>query len=119
MQEALILKLIILALGATFVAVIIALVLSFNVTQKLMKHNANLIDQVKESDKQQASTQQSLYKTEHELLKTEEQLKKAQEEIHNMMLHANHADQSNHMLGASPAASMTSLSVLLKVTPSR
>lgn len=98
MQEALILKLIILALGATFVAVIIALVLSFNVTQKLMKHNANLVDQVKESDKQQASTQQSLYKTEHELLKTEEQLKKAQEEIHNMMLHANHADQSNHML---------------------
>jgi ABC-type phosphate/phosphonate transport system permease subunit len=56
MQEALILKLIILALAVTFIAVIIALVLSFNVTQKLMKHNANLVGQVKESDKQQAST---------------------------------------------------------------
>ena len=50
MQEALILKLIILALAVTFIAVIIALVLSFNVTQKLMKHNANLVGQVKESD---------------------------------------------------------------------
>ncbi len=74
MQEALILKLIILALGAIFIAVIIALVLSFSVTKKLMKHNANLIDQVKESDKQQASTQQTLYEKENELLKTEVQL---------------------------------------------
>ncbi len=74
MQEAIILKLIILALAATFIAVIIALVLSFSVTKKLMKHNANLIDQVKESDKQQASTQQTLYEKENELLKTDEQL---------------------------------------------
>ena len=74
MQEALILKLIILALGAIFIAVIIALVLSFSVTKKLKKHNANLIDQVKESDKQQASTQQTLYEKENELLKTEVQL---------------------------------------------
>ena len=73
MQEALILKLIILALGAIFIAVIIALVLSFSVTKKLMKHNANLIDQVKESDKQQASTQQTLYEKERELLKADEQ----------------------------------------------
>ena len=98
MQEALILKLIILALGATFIAVIIALVLSFNVTQKLMKHNANLIDQVKESDRQQASTQQTLYETEHELQKVEEQLQKAQEEIDNIMSQANQSDQSNNLL---------------------
>lgn len=98
MQEAFILKLIILALGATFVAVIIALVLSFNVTQKLMKHNANLIDQVKESDKQQASTQRTLYETEHELQKAEEQLKKAQEEIDKIMHQANQSDQSNNLL---------------------
>ena len=75
MQEAFILKLIILALAVTFIAVIIALVLSFNVTQKLMKHNANLVGQVKESDKQQASTRQALYETEHELHEAEAQLK--------------------------------------------
>ena len=74
MQEALILKLIILAVETILIAVIIALVLSFSVTKKLMKHNANLIDQVKESDKQQASTQQTLYEKENELLKTEVQL---------------------------------------------
>lgn len=73
MQEALILKLIILAVETILIAVIIALVLSFSVTKKLMKHNANLIDQVKESDKQQASTQQTLYEKERELLKADEQ----------------------------------------------
>lgn len=98
MQEALILKLIILALGATFIAVIIALVLSFNVTQKLMRHNASLIGQVKESDQQQASTRQTLYETEHELHKVEEQLKEAQEEINSMMRHANQPERSTHML---------------------
>ena len=79
MQEALILKLIILALAVTFIAVIIALVLSFNVTQKLMKHNANLVGQVKESDEAEA------------------QLKIAQDKINDMMRQANqdqHPDQS-------------------------
>lgn len=98
MHEALILKLIILVLGAIFIAVIIALVLSFSVTQKLMKHNANLINKVQEGDKQQASTQQTLYEKEHELLKTEEQLKKALEEIDNMMRQAHQAERTNHML---------------------
>ena len=97
MQEALILKLIILALAVTFIAVIIALVLSFNVTQKLMKHNANLVGQAKESDKQQASTRQALYETEHELHEAEAQLKIAQDKINDMMRQANqdqHPDQS-------------------------
>lgn len=98
MHESLILKLIILALGALFIAVIIALVLSFNVTQRLMKHNANLIDQVKESDKQQASTQQALFEKEHELMIAEEQLIKAQEEINIMMRQANQADRKNQLL---------------------
>ena len=98
MHEALILKLIILALGAIFIAVIIALVLSFSVTQKLMKHNANLLNKVQEGDKQQASAQQTLYEKEHELLKTEELLKKAQEEIDNMMRQAHQAERTNHML---------------------
>ena len=44
MLDTFILKLIILALGAVFIAVIIALVLFFNVTQKLMKHNVNLAE---------------------------------------------------------------------------
>ena len=97
MQEALILKLIILALAVTFIAVIIALVLSFNVTQKLMKHNANLVGQVKESDKQQVSTRQALYEAEHELHEAEAQLKIAQDKINDMMRQANqdqHPDQS-------------------------
>ena len=98
MHESLILKLIIFALGAIFIAVIVALVLSFNVTQKLMKHNAELIDQVKESDKQQASAQQTLYEKEHELLKTEEQLKKAQEEISSMMRQASQTERTNQLL---------------------
>lgn len=98
MHEALILKLIILALGAIFIAVIIALVLSFSVTQKLMKHNANLINKVQEGDKQQASTQQTLYEKEHELLKTEEQLKKAQDKINDMMCQANQADHAGVLL---------------------
>ena len=98
MHEALILKLIILALGAIFIAVIIALVLSFSVTQKLMKHNANLINKVQEGDKQQASTQQTLYEKEHELLKTEEQLKKAQEEISSMMRQASQTERTNQLL---------------------
>jgi AraC-like DNA-binding protein len=98
MQEALILKLIILALAVTFIAVIIALVLSFNVTQKLMKHNANLLSQVKESDQQQASTRQSLYEAEHELHRAEEELKNAQEKINDMMRQANQGDQSVRQL---------------------
>ena len=98
MQEALILKLIILALAVTFVAVIIALVLSFNITQKLMKHNANLIGQVKESDEQKASTQQSLFQTEHELHKAEEELKNAQNIINNMIRQANQADRPDMLL---------------------
>ena len=98
MQEALILKLIILALAVTFVAVIIALVLSFNITQKLMKHNANLIGQVKESDEQKASTQQSLYETEHELHKAEEELKNAHDIINSMMRQSNQADHSGMLL---------------------
>ena len=98
MQEALILKLIILALAVTFVAVIIALVLSFNVTQKLMKHNANLIGQVKESDEQKASTQQSLYETEHELHKAEEELKNAHDIINSMIRQSNQADHSGMLL---------------------
>ena len=98
MQEALILKLIILALAVTFIAVIIALVLSFNVTQKLMKHNANLVGQVKESDKQQASTRQALYETEHELHEAEAQLKIAQDKINDMMRQANQVDRADTLL---------------------
>ena len=109
MQEALILKLIILALAVTFVAVIIALVLSFNITQKLMKHNANLIGQVKESDEQKASTQQSLFQTEHELHKAEEELKNAQDIINNMIRQAHQADRTKlrETLRASPLPSLT------------
>lgn len=94
MQEALILKLIILALAVTFIAVIIALVLSFNVTQKLMKHNANLVGQVKESDQQQASTRQALYETEHELHEAEAQLKIAHDRINDMLRQAKQTEQS-------------------------
>ena len=94
MQEALTLKLIILALAATFIAVIIALVLSFNVTQKLMKHNANLVGQVKESDQQQASTRQALYETEHELHEAEAQLKIAHDRINDMLRQAKQTEHS-------------------------
>lgn len=94
MQEALILKLIILALAVTFIAVIIALVLSFNVTQKLMKHNANLVGQVKESDQQQASTRQALYETEHELHEAEAQLKIAHDRINDMLRQAKQTEYS-------------------------
>lgn len=98
MQEALILKLIILALAVTFIAVIIALVLSFNVTQKLMKHNANLVGQVKESDQQQASTRQALYETEHELHEAEAQLKIAQDRINDMLRQAKQIEHSGQSL---------------------
>lgn len=98
MQEALILKLIILALAVTFIAVIIALVLSFNVTQKLMKHNANLVGQVKESDQQQASTRQALYETEHELHEAEAQLKIAHDRINDMLRQAKQIEHSGQSL---------------------
>lgn len=98
MQEALILKLIILALAVTFIAVIIALVLSFNVTQKLMKHNANLVGQVKESDQQQASTRQALYEAEHELHEAEAQLKIAQDRINVMLRQAKQIEHSGQSL---------------------
>ena len=98
MQDAFILKLIILALTATFIAVIIALVLSFNVTQKLMKHNANLLGQVKESDRQQTATRQSLHQAEQELHIAEEKLKNAQDKINDMMRQTNQADQSVRLL---------------------
>ena len=98
MQEAFILKLIILALAVTFIAVIIALVLSFNVTQKLMKHNANLVGQVKESDQQQASTRQALYETEHELHEAEAQLKIAHDRINDMLRQAKHTEYSGQSL---------------------
>lgn len=98
MQDTLTLKLIIVAITATFFAVILALVLSFNVIQKLMKHNTNLMSQVRESDEQQASAREAFYQTEHELQKAEEQLKKALEEIDNMMRQAHQAERTNHML---------------------
>ncbi|MBQ9822656.1 MAG: helix-turn-helix domain-containing protein [Muribaculaceae bacterium] len=98
MQEAFILKLIILALAVTFIAVIIALVLSFNVTQKLMKHNANLVGQVKESDQQQASTRQALYETEHELHEAEAQLKIAHDRINDMLRQAKQTEYSGQSL---------------------
>ena len=98
MQEAFILKLIILALAVTFIAVIIALVLSINVTQKLMKHNANLVGQVKESDQQQASTRQALYETEHELHEAEAQLKIAHDRINDMLRQAKHTEYSGQSL---------------------
>ena len=69
-----------------------------NRNSKLMKHNANLINKVQEGDKQQASTQQTLYEKEHELLKTEEQLKKAQEEISSMMRQASQTERTNQLL---------------------
>lgn len=98
MQESLILKLIIIALAATSVAVIIALVLSFNVTQKLMKHNANLVDQMKESDKQQSSTRHTLYQTKQELHLVEEELKKAQDKLNDMMHQEVQNDQPDRIL---------------------
>lgn len=98
MQDALILKLIIVALVATFIAVIIALVLSFNVVQKLMKHNTTLLSKVRERDEQQATARQTIYETEHELHKAEEELKKAQDKINEMMRKANHGDQSGMLL---------------------
>ena len=90
MQDTLTLKLIIVAITATFFAVILALVLSFNVIQKLMKHNTNLMSQVRESDEQQASAREAFYQAEHELQKAEEELKKAQDKINDMMCQANH-----------------------------
>ena len=98
MQDALILKLIIVALAATFVAVILALVLSFNVVQKLMKHNTHLLGQVRDKDEQQATAREAFYQTEQELHKAEEELKKAQDKIHKMMLQANHGDRSGLLL---------------------
>jgi AraC-like DNA-binding protein len=98
MQESLILKLIIIALAATFVAVILALVLSFNVVQKLMKHNTNLMSQVREKDEQQASTKEAYFQTEHELHMVEEELKKAQDKINEMMSQADQADSQGMLL---------------------
>ena len=98
MQDALILKLIIVALVATFIAVIIALVLSFNVVQKLMKHNTTLLSKVRERDEQQATARQTIYETEHELHKAEEELKKAQDKIDEMMRQANQGDRSDTLL---------------------
>ena len=98
MQDALILKLIIVALAATFVAVILALVLSFNVIHKLMKHNTNLLSEVRERDEQQASTKEAFFQTEHELHIAEEELRKAQDKINDMMRQANQADRADTLL---------------------
>lgn len=98
MQDTLTLKLIIVAITATFFAVILALVLSFNVIQKLMKHNTNLMSQVRESDEQQASAREAFYQAEHELQKAEEELKKAQDKINDMMCQANQADHAGVLL---------------------
>lgn len=98
MQDPLILKLIIVALAATFVAVILALVLSFNVVHKLMKHNTTLLSKVRERDEQQATARQTIYETEHELHRAEEELKKAQERINDMMRQANHDNRSDMLL---------------------
>jgi len=98
MQDTLTLKLIIVAITATFFAVILALVLSFNVIQKLMKHNTNLMSQVRERDEHQASAREAFYQTEHELQKVEEELKKAQDKINDMMCQANQADHAGVLL---------------------
>ena len=98
MQEPLILKLIIVALAATFVAVILALVLSFNVVQKLMKHNTTLMSKVRERDEEQATARQTIYETEHELHRAEEELKKAQDIINDMKRQVNQGDRSGMLL---------------------
>ena len=98
MQEPLILKLIIVALAATFVAVILALVLSFNVVQKLMKHNTTLMSKVRERDDEQATARQTIYETEHELHRAEEELKKAQDIINDMKRQVNQGDRSGMLL---------------------
>ena len=98
MQDTLTLKLIIVAITATFFAVILALVLSFNVIQKLMKHNTNLMSQVRERDEHQVSAREAFYQTEHELQKAEEELKKAQDKINDMMCQANQADHAGVLL---------------------
>ena len=98
MQDALILKLIIVALAATFIAVILALVLSFNVVHRLMKHNTTLMSKVRERDEQQASARQTIYETEHELHRAEEELKKAQEKINDMMRQTKQGDHSGMLL---------------------
>ena len=98
MQDALILKLIIVALAATFVAVILALVLSFNVIHKLMKHNTNLLSEMRERDEQQASTKEAFFQTEHELHIAEEELRKAQDKINDMMRQANQVDRADTLL---------------------
>lgn len=98
MQDALILKLIIVALAATFVAVILALVLSFNVIHKLMKHNTNLLSEVRERDEQQASTKEAFFQTEHELHIAEEELRKAQDKINDMMRQSNQVDRADTLL---------------------
>lgn len=98
MQDALILKLIIVALAATFIAVILALVLSFNVVHRLMKHNTILMSKVRERDEQQASARQTIYETEHELHRAEEELKKAQEKINDMMRQTKQGDHSGMLL---------------------
>ena len=98
MQEPLILKLIIVALAATFVAVILALVLSFNVVQKLMKHNTTLMSKVRERDEEQATARQTIYETEHELHRAEEELKKAQYIINDMKRQVNQGDRSGMLL---------------------
>ena len=98
MHDALILKLIIVALTATVVAVILALLLSFNVIQKLMKHNTALLSQVRERDEQQVSAKEAFYQTEHELQKTEDELRKAQDKLNDMMRQANQADRVGMLL---------------------
>ena len=98
MQDALILKLIIVALAATFVAVILALVMSFNVIHKLMKHNTNLLSEVREREEQQTSTKEAFFQTEHELHIAEEELRKAQDKINDMMRQTNQADRADTLL---------------------
>ena len=98
MQDALILKLIIVALAATFVAVILALVMSFNVIHKLMKHNTNLLSEVREREEQQTSTKEAFFQTEHELHIAEEELRKAQDKINDMMRQTNQADRADALL---------------------
>ena len=112
MQDPLTLKLIIVAMAASVVAVIIALVLSYRISRKLMDQNASLTAHIEEGDRQHGSSHQALEQAKtqlestqrerdavaHQLVAVEQRLKLAEDKLNEVTQQADTAAQSSQML---------------------
>lgn len=109
MQDPLTLKLIIVAMAATFVAVIIALILSYRISRQLMDHNANLARQIHEGNHRQDHSFNALVQAETQLATVQRERDAMAQELvdieHRLKLAEDKLIGPSHFIGTSDLSS--------------